>query len=256
MPDSASPQHLTSLVRSLDERRDPCSAAPPARVFPPKASRPPKSTRHPSKPAPSGDFDVATLDGDCRDTDSYPVPPGAVTMPTPSSVKRHALLLNSTYEPLAIITWERAMTLMLLEKCEVLAYRDESVNSATRSWQLPSVVRLVRYVKQRFQPLRFTRTNLYLRDSYTCVYCHTRFPARDLTWDHVHPRSLGGVTDWTNIVTACFRCNSKKGDRTPEQAGMPLARKPFKPSLPYAMRLALGLHEAPEAWRAYLFWVV
>jgi 5-methylcytosine-specific restriction endonuclease McrA len=164
------------------------------------------------------------------------------------------LLLNTTYEPLAIVSWKRAITLVFMGKVEVVAESEAQVRSVRQSWRLPAVIRLMRYVKQHFQPLKFTRGNIYLRDKCTCQYCGRMLPTRDLTWDHVLPRNQGGVTDWGNIVTACIVCNSRKGGRTPEQAGMKLVRKPFKPSTSHALRLTLGMSQTPDTWRQYLFY--
>ena len=70
----------------------------------------------------------------------------------------------------------------------------------------------------------FSRRNIWKRDGFRCVYCSKKLPANDMTWDHVIPKTQGGVSSWTNCVTACIKCNTKKGGRTPEQAGMPLIR--------------------------------
>jgi len=97
---------------------------------------------------------------------------------------------------------------------------------------MPSVIRLNRYVNAPYKGVALTRQNVFKRDNFECQYCGTR---RELTLDHVIPSSRAGQHTWTNLVTACKRCNARKGDYTPEEAQMPLKRKPHKPS--YALFL-------------------
>lgn len=84
----------------------------------------------------------------------------------------------------------------------------------------------------------FNNTMLFRRDNYHCLYCGNVFPGSELTRDHVHPQGQGGGNEWTNLVTACKRCNHRKGNRTPEQAGMPLLAVPFTPNPFEAMYLS------------------
>ncbi len=139
------------------------------------------------------------------------------------------LLLNSTYEPITVIPWRKAMTLVVLDKVEALAHYDRNINTARRSLRLPAVVRLNRRVPWRRPRIRFNRRAVFARDNHTCQYCGARGTSRELTFDHVVPRSRGGQTNWTNIVTCCVPCNQIKGDRTPEEADMALRVKPFTP---------------------------
>ena len=139
------------------------------------------------------------------------------------------LLLNATYEPITVIDWRKAMTMVLLEKVEALAHYERRIASACRSLRLPAVVRLHRRVPWRRPGVRFNRRSVFARDAHVCQYCGGRFHPRELTFDHVMPRSRGGPTNWHNIVTCCVDCNQVKGDRTPEEAGMRLARKPYAP---------------------------
>ena len=163
------------------------------------------------------------------------------------------LLLNATYEPLTIIDWQKAIALVFLRKGEVLAHYDRTVRSARQEHTLPAVVRLVRRVSWRKLGVRFSRHHVYKRDAFTCQYCNTQFPTSKLTLDHVVPRSVGGPTSWTNIVTCCVDCNQLKADQTPEQAGMRLARKPYAP---YWMQLSVPRQDedkAAELWEPYLW---
>jgi len=130
------------------------------------------------------------------------------------------LLLNATYEPLRVISWKRAITLLTLDKVEVLETYDRVVRSVTLAIRLPAVVRLIHLVRFRKHTIRFSRENIYIRDKYQCQYCAESKHASDLTYDHVIPKSRGGKTAWENIVTCCLPCNKKKGGRTPKQARM------------------------------------
>ncbi|MDH3555039.1 MAG: HNH endonuclease, partial [Deltaproteobacteria bacterium] len=130
------------------------------------------------------------------------------------------LLLNATYEPLRVISWKRAITLLTLDKVEVLETYDCVVRSVTLAIRLPAVVRLIHLVRFRKHTIRFSRENIYIRDKYQCQYCAGSMNASDLTYDHVIPKSMGGKTAWENIVTCCLPCNKQKGGRTPGQARM------------------------------------
>ena len=163
------------------------------------------------------------------------------------------LLLNATYEPLTVIGWQKAMTLVTLHKVEVLAHYTRAVRSARREHNLPAVIRLTRRVSWRKLGIRFSRHHVYKRDAFTCQYCDTQLPASQLTLDHVTPRSTGGPTSWTNIVTCCVACNQLKADQTPEEAGMRLVRKPYAP---YWMQLSVPNREddqAAELWKPSLW---
>ena len=166
------------------------------------------------------------------------------------------LLLNITYEPLKIINWKKAITLLLLGKVEVLEEYGREVRSVTFSIKLPSVIRLLRMVKRPKTPIKFSRQNIYARDQYRCQYCGKRFASEDLTYDHVHPKSRGGKTRWDNIVTCCFPCNREKGGRTPEEASMTLIRRPSRPKWVPALRITVGFRDVPKTWRDYLYWNV
>ena len=164
-----------------------------------------------------------------------------------------ALLLNATYEPLKVIPWQKAITLLILGKAEMIEMQEARVNTATRKFDLPSVLRLVKRVKVPRKPVQFSRSNLYKRDDYRCQYCEQHFGPSALTFDHVMPRSRGGATDWLNIVAACQPCNRVKGDRTPEEANMPLFKKPKEPKwLPFAYNSGHGEPHRDE-WKPYLW---
>jgi len=163
-----------------------------------------------------------------------------------------ALLLNSTFIPLRVVSWKKAMILMSLSKVEVLEEYAEEIHTVSLSIRLPSVIRLFAFIRPRYQEMRFTRYNIYLRDRGRCQYCGRRFGMRDLTYDHVIPRASGGAVNWENIVTCCRSCNLKKGGRTPGEAGMSLIRTPMKPRWWPAIDAALGFHGVPKSWQDYL----
>jgi len=169
-----------------------------------------------------------------------------------------ALLLNATYEPLKVVNWQKAITLWCQGKVEVIAVHDREVRAVSVSFKLPSVIRLLRFVriKHRYDYVPFSRANIYARDKHTCQYCSQTMPTGDLTFDHVVPVAQGGRKDWENIVTCCVGCNRKKGGRTPFEARMRLRRAPRRPSSVPAARITIGLRNAPESWRDYLYWNV
>jgi 5-methylcytosine-specific restriction endonuclease McrA len=168
------------------------------------------------------------------------------------------LLLNATYEPLKIVHWQKAVTLWVQGKVEVISVYDREVRAVSFSFRLPSVIRLLRRVKirRKFDYVPFSRANIYARDHYACQYCGHVLPTSDLTFDHVVPVAHAGRKDWENIVTCCITCNRRKGGRTPEQAGMRLVRLPRRPDKAPALRITIGLRDAPESWRDYLYWNV
>ena len=167
-----------------------------------------------------------------------------------------ALLLNASYEPLKVVDWQKAITLWCQRKVEVLAVHDREVRGPTISFKLPSVIRLLRFVriKRKFDYVPFSRASIYARDKHTCQYCAHVFPTAELTFDHVVPVAHGGRKDWENIVTCCVSCNRRKGGRTPAEAGMHLLRPPRRPDSAPAVRIKLTLNEHPQSWRDFLYW--
>ncbi len=146
------------------------------------------------------------------------------------------LALNASYEPLTIVPAQRAVRLVLDAKAEVLeADAGRAFRSVRAHHPFPLVIRLVRYVHvpRRFRR-QVTNTFLFARDEYACQYCgrHKRMLRHRefLTRDHVLPISRGGGNSWTNVVTACSTCNHRKGDRTPAEAGLRLAKRPAEPN--------------------------
>lgn len=166
----------------------------------------------------------------------------------------HTLLLNAGYEPLRIVPWQRAFILVFQEKVEILEEYQHSVRTVSQRFNIPAVIRLRRWINLRRSPpiIRFSRVNVYLRDNYQCQYCLHLFSERELTLDHVVPVVHGGKKNWENIVTACIRCNQRKGDRPSEAVGMSLIRRPFVPRWLPGMVSSIRTKSAPSIWSPYL----
>lgn len=162
------------------------------------------------------------------------------------------LVLTSWYFPHKIIGWQDAITLMYLQKVDVIVSYDEIVRSPSVSLQVPAVVRLKRKVAVQKKRVKFSRLNVYVRDDCSCAYCGSRLAVSQFTYDHVLPRSRGGRTVWENIVTACVPCNSRKGNRTPEECGMRLLRPPHRPSVLPLLPPSIDPAEAPPEWRDFV----
>jgi 5-methylcytosine-specific restriction endonuclease McrA len=167
------------------------------------------------------------------------------------------LLLNNSYEPLQVISWQRAITLLWTDKVEVLEEHEEEIHSISFSMKIPSVLRMLLPVHlKRRAPVKFTRLNIFTRDGFKCQYCAVKFESEDLTFDHVVPVSQGGRKSWENITTACVPCNSRKEGRTPQQAGMKLLKKPKQPVWAQVVTVTMGIRKTPETWSDYLYWNV
>lgn len=167
---------------------------------------------------------------------------------------QNTLLLNASFEPLRIISWQRAFVLAFQGKVEILEEYQANVRTVTREYRVPAVIRLRRWVKlaRKTPMIRFSRANVYARDEYCCQYCYNRFPERDLTLDHVKPVVQGGRKTWDNIVTACVRCNQKKSDREPTEVGLRLLKRPVTPSWLPGLSGSVRIKAAPDVWRPYL----
>ena len=159
------------------------------------------------------------------------------------------LLLNQNYEPLSICSVEKAVVLMYLGKAELIeAQQGRYVRSVSSRMPMPSVVRLGVYIRVPYRVI-LSRKNVLRRDSFRCQYCGSA--GQTLTIDHIVPRSKQGEDSWENLVAACVRCNNHKGDRTPDEARMPLQRKPMRPNHVFFIRHILGTVE--DGWKPYLF---
>jgi len=137
------------------------------------------------------------------------------------------LVLNQGFEPHDVCRTRRAIVLVYCGKAELVEDSRGEVHSMSQVFPIPSVIRLTQRVRRPFHECRLTRLEVFMRDGYACQYCGRE--TRDLTLDHVVPRSQGGVHSWENVVSACRLCNRRKGGRTPEQADMKLLSEPKAP---------------------------
>ena len=168
-----------------------------------------------------------------------------------------ALVLNADYRPLSyyplsLWSWQDSIKSVYLDRVSIVSYYDRVIRSPSFSMKLPSVIALKSFVKPLSNP-NFTRFNVFLRDKFKCQYCGDK---KDLTFDHLLPKSKGGVTDWENVVTACSTCNVKKGGKLFEVSGMKLFNKPYRPTVDDLHKNGRNfppnfLH---ESWMDYLYW--
>jgi 5-methylcytosine-specific restriction endonuclease McrA len=174
-------------------------------------------------------------------------------------LKRKVLLLNASYEPLGIVTVPRAVRLVWKETADTIELDgDRVLRSQHFVFPCPSVIRLRSYIdvrKRRYgSGSGNMRAKIFMRDRYRCQYCGHKGTAFDLSIDHILPRSRGGRTTPENLCVACRPCNSRKGDRTPAEARMPLMTEPS--ALMYDLDLAAIRHAATEReeWQKYVYW--
>ncbi len=165
------------------------------------------------------------------------------------------LVLDQGYVPHRIVPWQRAVALIFGRRAEVVAEYDAEVGTVSLTFKIPSVIRLINAIPHKKRQVRFSRVNIATRDGFRCQYCNCKLSLSKLTYDHVLPRSHGGRTEWTNIVSACHDCNNKKRSLTPEKAGMKLKKKPIKPDwLPIsAFHIEVGA-SIPDSWASYIYW--
>ena len=166
---------------------------------------------------------------------------------------RDTLLLNADGNPLSVaplstLTWQESIKLVWLDRINVLEWHEDwQVHSPNITMTVPSVIMTREFVKQRVNT-SFNRSNVYLRDNYICQYCKQMYSYKDLTLDHVIPKSKGGKTEWTNIVSACRKCNNDKASHT--------HIKPYKqPRKPDFLQLVNGVntvHIDHEIWLKYI----
>ena len=168
-----------------------------------------------------------------------------------------ALVLNAdfrplSYYPLSLWCWQDAVKSVFLNRVSIVSSYQRKVRSPSFEMSLPSVIALKSFVKPSEYP-NFTRFNVFLRDKFACQYCDSK---QDLTFDHLLPKSNGGITDWENVVTACATCNVKKGGKLYNKCDLKLKRKPFTPTVDDLHKNGRNfppnfLH---ESWMDYLYW--
>ena len=168
-----------------------------------------------------------------------------------------ALVLNAdfrplSYYPLSIWCWQDAVKSVFLDRVSIVSNYKRKIRSPSFEMNLPSVIALKNFIQPSKNP-NFTRFNVFLRDKFACQYCGD---TKDLTFDHLLPKSRGGLTDWNNVVTACSSCNVKKGGKLYRDCDLKLANKPYAPTVEDLHRN--GRHFPPnflhESWMDYLYW--
>ncbi|WOG91670.1 hypothetical protein DCAR_0310920 [Daucus carota subsp. sativus] len=171
------------------------------------------------------------------------------------------LVLDISYRPVNVVCWKRAICLEFMDKADVLEYYDQTVNSPSGSFYIPAVLRvphLLQVVKRRRIRSTLSRKNVLARDNFTCQYCSS---SENLTIDHVVPTARGGEWTWENLVTACSRCNNRKGQKILEEANMKLKKIPKAPkdydiiAIPLtnsAIQMLKMGKQTPEEWHEYL----
>jgi 5-methylcytosine-specific restriction endonuclease McrA len=180
---------------------------------------------------------------------------------------KRTLVLNANFLPLGLISWKRAITLSILHQEDsnsgvsiIDNYQDDYItDSKGRRYDVPAVVRSIKFIKQKQKKIPFSRKNIFIRDQMQCQYCGKRFPIEQLTYDHVIPRAKwkrqnhsNGPTHWNNIVTSCVPCNRRKANRTPQEADMSLIKPPCQPN-PHGFILGLAPWAViPKEWEIYL----
>lgn len=180
------------------------------------------------------------------------------------------LLLNADYTPLSIISWQRALIWFMRQEnnqkygIDILDfYKNDFIQGVNKKkYPIPAVAKTKRFFKIAKQVVTFSRKNIFIRDNFTCQYCDKKFEYKELTYDHVVPKSLwnyelGSPTCWTNIVTACTNCNRRKGNKTPKQANMSIKNLPVVPNknpkyLPVSHHLSKIKDQIPTEWFVYL----
>ena len=150
------------------------------------------------------------------------------------------LVLNSDFTPINVTSLVRGFILVDKGKAEIVKSDTIPIIASVKEYARPLIIRLLNYIKYHTKRLKINRNRIFKRDNHQCVYCGSR---RDLTLDHVIPKSRGGSNDWTNLVTSCARCNVKKADRTPEEAKMKMTHNPYEPTLINENKVVLSLWE-------------
>lgn len=189
-----------------------------------------------------------------------------------ATLDQNVLVLNRLWQAVNVCSAKRAFTLLYQGHAHVVdqdagsfqvldfnSWHTESqvytgsdvVNTVTFKIRVPKVILLLVFDRLPKKEVKFTRQNVFERDNYVCQYCRKKFDRKDLNLDHVIPRDKGGETSWENIVTSCIKCNSKKANRTPQQAGMKLMKTPKRPKWRPLLQVQVGRQPAHE-WRHFL----
>ncbi len=163
-------------------------------------------------------------------------------------MNQRVLVLNLDYSPISVCSVQRAFLLIYLNKAQLLnEIEGKEIRSVNSTYPMPAVIKLNRYINIPYRSVELSRQNIFKRDNFQCQYCGTN---SNLTLDHVIPSSKGGKNSWTNLVTACKSCNTRKGHHEPSEVDMKLAREPFRPSFILFLRDFSGFGD--NTWEPYL----
>lgn len=166
-----------------------------------------------------------------------------------SVLLKKVLLLNSSYEPMTLCSAKKALTLLFLEKAETVEWRDKDfIRSVNTKMKCPSIIRLRSKTQTSRGKVQLNRKNIFKRDGFKCGYCGS---TKDLTIDHIIPKSKGGKSTWENLVSACCSCNNKKDDKYYYEVGLKLRITPKVPNHIFFLRE--GIKKMEENWRPYLY---
>ncbi len=169
----------------------------------------------------------------------------------PKEIDAPVLVLNQNYEPLNVCNVRRALVLVFNGKAEVLELNHAFIHSSRYTIRAPSVIRLAHMIRRPHPKAKLSRREVFLRDDFTCQYCGQR--GRDLTLDHVMPKSRGGAHTWENLVSACRACNHRKGGKTLEEARMRPLHLPRQPKANIYHLVYRYVQAAPlEEWHKFL----
>lgn len=192
-----------------------------------------------------------------------------------AAIERHVLVLNRLWQAVNVCTVDRALSLLFTGHAQVVHQdgenfdtfnfnewcdfseaatapaEDDVVRSISFRIRVPRIILLLFFDRMPNKEVKFTRQNVFERDKNTCQYCGHKFDRKDLNIDHVVPRQRGGLTTWTNVVCSCVACNSRKGNRTPEEAGLHLVRKPKKPRWRPFLEIQFS-RSHDHSWRHFL----
>ena len=185
------------------------------------------------------------------------------------------LVLNRLWQAVNVVGVERAFSLLALEHAQVIYAEDGSfrvfdgagwfafskdletapgsrvIRTVSQQVVVPTVLILRGYDRMLMQEMKFNRQNLLERDDFRCQYCGKNFPVKELNMDHVVPRDRGGRTSWENVVISCIKCNSKKSNRSPKEAGMRLLKEPKRPPRRPFMSSLYGM-PMEETWTHFI----
>ena len=166
------------------------------------------------------------------------------------ALTRKVLVLNQSYEPLMVIGAKRAIISILCEKTECVANYSDIIRSQSFSMSLPSVIRVKQYVRFFRTEVILNRINILKRDNFTCQYCFKK--SNSMTIDHIIPKNKGGKDRWDNLVAACSKCNTKKGNNLLEKIEMKLLKKPKKPNYLFYFKQYIN-QDVQDSWKEYLY---